>query len=51
MLRRTKLAFLAAFAAVLFFAYFEGYAGRLLCQNFKDTWLENSGFIACYRAP
>jgi hypothetical protein len=51
MLRQTKFAFLAALAVLLLYAYSEGYMGRLLCRNFKDTWLENSGFIACYRAP
>jgi hypothetical protein len=51
MLRRTGLAFLIALAALLLYAYSEGYIGRLLCQSFKDGWLENNGFIACYHAP
>ena len=52
MRRRTELVFWVVFAAIVIFAYSERYViGQYLCRNFKDTWLEKSGFSVCYRAP
>jgi hypothetical protein len=51
---RPALAFV--FVAVLVVVVAAGYSqryrfGQLLCRNFKDAWLEKSGYISCYRAP
>ena len=49
---RWALAFAFLAIVVVLVAYSDSYRfGRLLCRNFKDTWLEKSGYIACYRAP
>ena len=46
------LAVLAAFVVVALVSYSERYSfGQHLCRNFKDTWFEKSGYIACHRGP
>ena len=48
---KALLAFVLAVVVVLV-GYSERHRfGQLLCHNFKDTWLEKSGYISCYRAP
>lgn len=49
---RIKIVAFAVLVAIAFFAYAGRYTlGRYLCQNYKDTWMETSGAITCYRHP